>query len=247
MKLPQTLSIVICVLIYCADSEMHNETSAILYPRSAVDLILKFFKTYKHIKRLTLFLCDNSLTTHLSFPIDFRLDYNLVQLNAKVVPPREAAQNDDVNPKLKQTPKPKQKQQLHDGNCCLNFQQIVKYLMAAGNFLIKGDGNIDVTMFTTAGYNCNDVKYEKLDSIYSYSLSDMLERGDFKQGVVLDLRCRPSRFILQQVNNDLCPIRETSFDTHFVHLETTRHIAIAIAIITAHFSFIHFTHVATMM
>lgn len=100
-------------------------------------------------------------------------------------------------------PKLKQKHERH-GNGCLNFQQIVKYLMASGNFLIKGDGNIDATMFTTSGDDCNiDTEYEKLDSIYAYRLSEMLEHGDFKQGVVLDLRCRQSRFILQQVNNSI--------------------------------------------
>lgn len=156
--------------------------SGIFYPRSSVDLIVKFFKTYKHIKRLTLFLCDDS-STHFSIPIHF--DYNGMQ----------SMKFDKL--------KLKQQHELY-GNCCLNFQQIVKYLMASGNFFIKGDGNIDATMFTTSGYGCNngDILNEKLNTIYAYSLTEMLKSGDFKQGVVLDLRCHQSRFILQQVNND---------------------------------------------
>lgn len=182
MKLLQTLWIVNLVLIYSAVGDMlfetntsdNNATNKILYPRSAVDLILKFYKTYKHVKRLTLFLCDNSLTTHLSFPIEMQADYYRVELNAKVQREATTPAQNVTDPKLKQ------KQQLLHG--CLNFQQIVKYLMASGNFLIKGDGNIDATMFTTPGYDCNDVKYEKLDSSYAYRFVDMLERGDFKQG-----------------------------------------------------------------
>lgn len=87
----------------------------------------------------------------------------------------------------------------HDEN--LNVQQIVKSLMESGNFFIKGDGNIDATIYNATGNDCNiDVKNEKLNSIgKSYRLSEMLEHGDFKQGVVLDLRCNHSQFILQQV------------------------------------------------
>lgn len=182
----------------------------ILYPSSSVDLIVNYFKSYKHVKRLTLFLCDDS-STHFSIPIHF--DYNAGQPNSNA---ERQMQNDKA--KLKQ-------QQHHDddeehhGNCCLNFQQIVKYLMASGNFLIKGDGNIDATMFTTSGNGCNnDALYEKLDSVYAYSLTEMLKSGDFKQGVVLDLRCRQSRFILQQVNND--PAIKTIQQT-FCTLETS--------------------------
>lgn len=167
----------------------HNQIPShiIRYPKSLVDLIGKFFQTYKHIKRITIFLCDNS-STRLSVSIPVSLDLNGNVSNAKVEPTFES--------KLE-----------HHGNGCLNFQQFVKYLMASENFLIKGDGNIDATMFTTTttiGNGCNmDIKYEKLDSTEAYSWWDLLKSDNFRQGVVLDLRCRHSQFILQQVNNDL--------------------------------------------
>lgn len=165
-----------------------NTFSNAVYPRSSVDLIVNFFKTYKHIKRLTLFLCDDS-SSRLSFADFIRSDYNRMQLNASA-----EMQNDKLNLKQKHEP---------HANGCLNFQQIVKSLMASGNFLIKGDGNIDATMFTTSGYDCNnDDEYENFNSNIAYSLPEMLKSGDFKQGVVLDLRCQCSRLILQQVNND---------------------------------------------
>lgn len=171
----------------------------ILYPSSSVDLIVNFFKTYKHIKRLTLFLCNDDSLTRLSVSIPIHTDYDpTTSTTASTMTTTDAKLERQIQ---NDKPKLKQKHQRH-GNGCLNFQQIVKYLMASGNFLIKGDGNIDATMFTTSGDDCNiDTKYEKLDSIYAYRLSEMLERGDFKQGVVLDLRCRQSQFILQQVNN----------------------------------------------
>ncbi|XP_055325553.1 uncharacterized protein LOC129579470 [Sitodiplosis mosellana] len=196
------------LLIFCATftvGEIIKSTNStdqtangILYPSSSVDLIVNFFKTYKHIKRLTLFLCDDDSSTRLSVSIPIRYDYDPTPL-----PTMTTTTTTTTDAKLERQmqndkPKLKQKHERH-GNCCLNFQQIVKYLMASGNFLIKGDGNIDATMFTTSGHDCNiDMEYEKLDSVYAYRLSEMLERGDFKQGVVLDLRCRQSRFILQQ-------------------------------------------------
>ncbi|XP_031631205.1 uncharacterized protein LOC116345713 isoform X2 [Contarinia nasturtii] len=181
----------------------NNTTKEILYPKSSVDLIVNFFKTYKHIKRLTLFLCDDS-STHLSIsiPSDY---YNPILTGAKVQ--QEQQQKNNEHPKLKQK----------YANGGLNYQQIVKYLMDAGNFLIKGDGNIDATMFNiTSSNECNiDVEYEKLNSFDAYRLSGMLERGDSKQGVVLDSRCHHSQFILQQASE--CGLFNTSY--HWMILE----------------------------
>lgn len=182
-------------ILKSTNSPDKESANTIFYPKSTVDLIVNFFKTYKHIKRLTLFLCDNS-STHLSISIPIQFDYNRNTSSAKVELPNMQSDN----------PKSEQKHQ-HHGDGCLNFQQIVRYLMASGNFLIKGDGNIDATMFTATGNgNANgcmlDAQYVKLNSAYAYSWWNMLSIGDFKQGVVLDLRCRQSRFILQQVNNN---------------------------------------------
>lgn len=163
----------------------------ILYPKSAVDLILNFFQTYKRIKQLTLFLCENRSTySFVSLPIQ-RDYYRNASSSARV---------EWANIQSDRQKSTEQKQHQRDG--CLNFQQIVKYLMAAGNFLIKGDGNIDATMFTTSGADgCNlNAANEKFNSVYAYNWRNMLNSGDFKQGVVLDLRCRQSRTILQQVN-----------------------------------------------
>lgn len=194
------------LFIFCATMtvgqiiESTNSTdktlSNILYPSSSVDLIVNFFKTYKHIKRLTLFLCNDESLTRLSVSMPIHSDYDPTPtITTTTTDAQLERQTQNDKPKLKQN-------RARHANGCLNFQQIVKYLMASGNFLIKGDGNIDATMFTTAGDGCYiDTEYEKLDSIYAYRLSEMLDRGDFKQGVVLDLRCRQSRFILQQVNN----------------------------------------------
>lgn len=181
------------------NSDDNKPAKGIRYPKSSVDLIVNFFKTYKHIKRLTLFLCDDS-SSYLSISIPS--DYNPMQNDAKL---QHKEQQNIEQPKLKQK----------HGNSWLNYQQIVKYLMADGNFLIKGDGNIDATMFTS-GNDCNiDVEYEKFDSVGAYRLSDMLERGDSKQGVVLDLRCHHSQFILQQVTMN----HQKLFNKHFVHFE----------------------------
>lgn len=205
MKL-QVIFLCIFMLKFCATMTVgqtfSTSSSNAVYPRSGVDLIVNFFKTYKHIKRLTLFLCDHS-SSSLSFADSVRFDYNRMQLNASV---QWQMQNDKPNLKQKHEP---------NSNCCLNFQQIVKCLMASGNFLINGYGNIDATMFTTSGYDCsNDVEYENFDSVAAHSLPEMLKSGDFRQGVVLDLRCQHSRHILQQVNND--PNHQKLFSKHFV-------------------------------
>lgn len=194
-----TLSVfgVLFLLNICAMTTGDNELTTtnftnkipnhIPYPTSIVDLIANFFKTYKHIKRLTLFLCADS-STRLSASIPIPTDYNPITASAQLF---QQIQNDEL--------KLKQQLECHE-NCCLNFQQIVKYLMASGNFLIKGDGNIDATMFTTIDNGCNmDAEYGKLKSGLPYTWLDMLKSGDFKQGVVLDLRCRQSQHILQQV------------------------------------------------
>lgn len=75
----------------------------------------------------------------------------------------------------------------------ITFQQTVKRLMASAKLAIKGVQNIDEIIYN-AGTGGN---YSKIASL---KLIDMLECGDFKQGVVLDLRCRQSDYILQQVN-----------------------------------------------
>lgn len=214
-------------LLKSNDFETCQKTSSnsILYPKSTIDLIVNFFKTYKHIKRITLFLCDNS-AAHLSVSIRVPFDYhqqNMMMMSSVKVERQTFEQNYQ-----------------HHGNGCFNFQQIVKYLMASGNFLIKGDGNIDATLFTTTttttansssssssgnggsvGNGCSlDIEYEKLNSDNTYSLWDMLRSGDFKQGVILDLRCHQSRFILQQVNNDPISTLNTTFKTK--HFNQTR-------------------------
>lgn len=65
----------------------------------------------------------------------------------------------------------------------LNFLNIVEFLMTFGNFLIKADANIDAKHF----------------DINDFYMKNMLKCGDFKEGVVLDLSCRQSEFIIQQV------------------------------------------------
>lgn len=75
----------------------------------------------------------------------------------------------------------------------INFQQTVKHLMGSAKLAIKGVQNIDEIVYdarTSGNYS----------TIASLNLIDMLKCGDFKQGVVLDLRCRQSDYILQQVN-----------------------------------------------
>lgn len=71
----------------------------------------------------------------------------------------------------------------------LNFHQIGRHLMVLGNFLIKGDGNIDAKKFL----------YTETSS-HEYIL-DTLKCGDFKQGIILDLRCRRGKFLFQQVKS----------------------------------------------
>lgn len=162
------------VILKSSDFEScQTASNKIFYRQSTVDLIVHFFKTYKQIKRITLFLCDNSLA-HLSDSVR--------------VPNAE-----------QQT---FEKSHEHHANRCLNFQQIVKYLMASGNFFIKGDGNIDMKPFdtNTLGNACD----MEMNPDNAYRLWDMLKSGDFKQGVVIDTRCHQSRFILQQVSNGLC-------------------------------------------
>lgn len=156
----------ICAVTTGAISDFESCQTAsnnIFYRKSTVDLIVSFFKTYKHIKRITLFMCDNtSDSTRIPF------DYH-----------RNAISSANV-----------------EQNRCLNFQQIVKYLMASGNFLIKADGNVDARPFSTVGDACD----KDMNPDNAYRVWDMLKSGDFKQGVVIDTRCRQSRFILQQVS-----------------------------------------------
>lgn len=189
-----------------------ESVSSIRYPRSTVDLIRNFFQTYKHIKRLTFFLCDNS-STHLSVSIPIPFDYNRNASSEKV---EWNMQSDN--------PKSEQKHQ-HRADDCLNFQQIVKYLMASGNFLIKGDGNIDATMFTTSGNHNGCMRDAERNTWWN-----MLNSGDFKQGVVLDLRCHQSRFILQQVNNN--PAIKIISHKLFMHSNGT----LSLATSTTHFT-----------
>lgn len=78
-----------------------------------------------------------------------------------------------------------------------NFRQIGRHLMVSGNFLIKGDGNIDAQNFSNAE---------------SSLVSDMLKCGDFRQGVLLDLRCRHAKFIFQQVRS--APLADAEVKYH---------------------------------
>lgn len=139
-----------------------------LYPLSVADLIVDFFQNYKHIKQLTLFLCDERPSTMIvSQPYD-----NNGHFNKKALA-HDADADDDGG-----------RQQTHASVRHLNIQQLVKRLMATGNFLIKGDANIDAKKFCAGDPFC---------------VPDMLKCGDFKLGVVLDLRCRQSKFVFQQV------------------------------------------------
>lgn len=149
-----------------------------LYPASVPNLIADYFRNYKRIKLLTLFLCD---TSWLGFS------------NVSSPSPPAFGSYDPVFasplPVLLQQPQYHHRQLLTShASGYLNFQQIVKHLMTTGNFLIKGDGNIDAT--------------EPLRSNDPFYVPDMLKCGDFKQGVVLDLRCRRAKFILQQVKSN---------------------------------------------
>lgn len=163
------------------------------YPKSVANLMLDFFKSYKHIKRLTLFMCNDNKMHSTSFSI--------FEHGKSVAHPMQINESHF--------------QQNHDSqqNRFSNFQQIVKYLMDSENFFIKGVRN-DVKAFnSTSGnysttgtnpYN-NDDDYDEDDDnrkfMYVNSIRNMLKCGDFKQGVVLDLRCHQSKYILQQVNN----------------------------------------------
>lgn len=148
------------------------------YPSSVVDLIVDYFRNYKHIKRLTLFLCDDH-----SFGV--------------TVP-----RTDDENERFLRTESDGNRQQTQAPMRHLNFQQIVERLMATGNFFIKGDANIDAKKFRVG------------DPFY---VRDMMVCGDFKLGVVLDLRCRQSKFYLQQVtvaHVTICRLKLSHTHTH---------------------------------
>lgn len=143
------------------------------YPKSVANLMLDFFKSYKHIKQLTMFMCnDNTMpSTSYSMFVAHQMQINESQF-----------------------------QQNHDSqqNRFSNFQQIVKYLMDSDNFFIKaiGDDDDNENDNDDDADDDNNTKFMHLSSI-----PDMLKCGDFKQGVVLDLRCHQSKYILQQVNN----------------------------------------------
>lgn len=136
-----------------------------LYPLSVADLIVNYFQNYKHIKQLTLFLCDKRPSSVIVSQLYENVDSG--NFNKKAFPHNDGG-----------------RQQTHASLRHLNFQQIVKRLMATGNFLIKGDANIDAKKFCAGDPFC---------------VPDMLKCGDSKLGVVLDLRCRQSKFIFQQV------------------------------------------------
>lgn len=152
----------------------YNQLQHVPYPSSVADLIVEYFQNYKHIKQLTLFLCDGlSSSPIVSQPfqdddVTAGGENNAVNFNKM-----EFSLHGDGD-----------RRQTHASLRYLNFQLIAKHLMVTGNFLIKGDGNIDAKKFRG-----NDPFY----------VPDMLKCGDFKLGVVLDLRCRQSKFIFQQV------------------------------------------------
>lgn len=147
----------------------HNRRPRGTYPLSVADLIVDYFQNYKHIKQLTLFLCDERSSSAI---VAQSYDDNDADNSSNKA---FAHDDDDGDGDRRQT---------HASPRHLNFQQIVKRLMATENFLIKGDANIDAKNFRAG------------DPFY---VPDMLKCGDFKLGVVLDLRCRQSKFIFQQV------------------------------------------------
>lgn len=153
----------------------NNQRLHALYPLSVADLIVDYFKNYKHIKQLTLFLC-NERSSSSSLAAAAAMVSQPYDDNDTSIFNKNAFPYDD-NTDRRQT-------YISTRQHHLNFQQIVKRLMATGNFLIKGDANIDAKKF------CADDPF---------CVPDMLKCGDFKLGVVLDLRCRQSKFIFQQV------------------------------------------------
>lgn len=186
-----------------------------LYPASTANLIAKYFKDYKHIKQLTLFLCDDSLSPQPTFMMPFQRNDNLTNISSLLN--QQHVQFDDEQQQRSQQiyndHKLKHKHESH-ADRSMNFQQIVNHLMVSGNFLIKGDGNIDAVEFADIGTNAADDKHthnnyngesddnENFAFIYAYNVPDMLKNNDFKQGAVLDLRCYQSKYILQQVSRN---------------------------------------------
>lgn len=164
--------IIIAVFEIVNTSDINRDRDVVLYPRSIPNLIFEFYHNYKHIKQLTLFLCDNGVGKPSFESIFSHTDVNSLSKHQEL--------NNDKNTE----------------NRYLNFQQITKYLMASAKFLIKGVGNIDETIL--ANSNGENI-YEPLDSMLSFHLIDVLKCGDFKHGIVLDLRCQQSQYILQQV------------------------------------------------
>lgn len=200
------------IVTICTSSPLdidHKASMHLLYPPSTANLIVDFFQTYKHIKQLTLFMCnDNAMyltttTTTSPYPmVQHHSNWRRKRVASSSAPPHQMQINKLHNQKLES----------HE-NRLLNFQQIIKFLMASGNFFIKGVGNIDATTFTTTTTTTsgnydngntttanNRTEYDKMNFINVYNIPDMLKSGDFKQGVVLDLRCHRSKYILQQVN-----------------------------------------------
>lgn len=133
-----------------------NSSEQPTYTTDMAELIFEYYHKYKHIKRLSLFLC-NDKTIHFS-----------ASLNVSAI-----------------SGAPMQR--------TLSAQQLIMHLMATGKFAIKGVRDIDE--IGRGSMDADD--YPMVETI---DLIDMLVCGDFKQGVVLDLRCRQSDYILQQVN-----------------------------------------------
>lgn len=183
-----------------------------LYPTSAANLILNYFKDYKHIKQLTLLLCDDSLSWQSSFMQPIQRNDNLTTASmddGSLSPTQHLPYNDDGEQhRPEQIHNKVMHKQAFGADRYMNFQQIVNHLMRSGNFLIKGDGNIDAV--GSAGIGADEDKSgnnqnsasdsENFAFSYAYSVADMMKSGDFKQGVVLDLRCHQSKHILQQVS-----------------------------------------------
>lgn len=126
------------------------------YTVDMAELIFEYYHKYKHIKRLSMFLCDDKTA-------QFKPSLGVAAMSAG---------------SMENT---------------MTAEQLVKHLMATGKFAIKGVRNVDETGHGPAEGGTAPM-LETIDLI------GMLLCGDFRQGVVLDLRCRRSDFILQQVS-----------------------------------------------
>lgn len=127
------------------------------YTVDMAELIFEYYHKYKHIKRLSMFLCDDKTAQFgPSLGVSAAMSPGTMEST-------------------------------------MTAEQLVKHLMATGKFAIKGVRNIDET-------GRGPAEGGNVPMLETIDLIGMLLCGDFKQGVVLDLRCRRSDFILQQVS-----------------------------------------------